>query len=99
MIPAAKVSEIPNFGKKVIQVAGREVLFINIKGSIFAVENECPHRGSPRNAASVTAGYYSCPGHGYRFSLSDGSCGDHPEFTLKTYPVEVSGDDILIDLG
>lgn len=99
MIPAAKVSEIPNFGKKVIQVSGRDILFINIKGSIFAVENECPHQSSPLTAAVVKDGYIACPRHGYRFSLVDGSCGEHPEFTLKTYPLQISGDDILIDLG
>ncbi len=99
MIPAAKTSEIPNFGKKVITVSGQEILFINIKGNFFAVENECPHQGSPLNAAVVKDGYISCPRHGYRFSLNDGSCGDHPEFRLKVYPVTVNGDDVLVDLG
>jgi nitrite reductase (NADH) small subunit len=99
MTPAAKVSEIPNFGKKVITVSGQEVLFINIKGSIFAVENECPHQGSPLTAAVVKDGYIACPRHGYRFNLTDGSCSDHPECTLKSYKVEISGDDILVDLG
>lgn len=99
MIPAAKISEIPNFGKKVITISGRQVLLVNIKGSIFAVENECPHQGSPLNAAIVKEGHISCPRHGYRFSLADGSCSEHPECTLKTYPVEISGDDILVGLG
>jgi nitrite reductase/ring-hydroxylating ferredoxin subunit len=99
MISAAKISEIPNFGKKVITVSGQELLFINIKGSIFAVENECPHQGSPLNAAVVKDGSISCPRHGYRFNLADGSCSDHPELTLKTYRVELSGDEILVDLG
>lgn len=97
MIPVAKISEVPNFGKKVITVSGKEVLLINIKGSIFAVENDCPHQGSPLTAAIVKDGYISCPRHGYRFSLTDGSCGDHPEYTLRTYPVELRADDILIN--
>jgi nitrite reductase/ring-hydroxylating ferredoxin subunit len=99
MTPAAKISEIPNFGKKVITVSGQDILFINIKGSIFAVENECPHQSTPLTAAIVKDGYIACPRHGYRFSLADGRCSDHPEFTLKTYTVEISGDDILVDLG
>jgi len=98
MIPVAKISEVPNFGKKVVTVSGQEVLLINIKGSIFAVENDCPHQGSPLQAAIVKDGYISCPRHGYRFNLTDGSCGEHPEYTLRTYPVELSGDDILINL-
>lgn len=99
MIPVAKISEVPNFGKKVVTASGKEVLLVNIKGSIFAVENDCPHQGSPLTAAIVKDGYISCPRHGYRFSLTDGSCGDHPEYTLRTYPVELRGDDILINLG
>jgi nitrite reductase/ring-hydroxylating ferredoxin subunit len=98
MVTVAKISEVPNFGKKVFTVSGREVLLINIKGSIFAVENECPHQGSPLTAAIVKDGYISCPRHGYRFNLANGSCSDHPEYTLRTYPVELSGDDILINL-
>jgi len=98
MIPVAKISEVPNFGKKVITVSGKEILLINIKGSIFAVENDCPHQGSPLTASIVKDGYISCPRHGYRFNLADGSCGDHPEYTLRTYPVELRADDILINL-
>jgi nitrite reductase/ring-hydroxylating ferredoxin subunit len=99
MIPAAKINDVPNFGKKLVNVTGQDVLLIQIKGKIFAIENECPHQGSPLTAAIVKDGFIACPRHGYRFSLIDGSCNDHPEFTLKTYPVEVRGDDILIDLG
>ena len=98
MIPAAKTCDVPNFGKKLVTVSGQEVLLINSKGSIFAVESECPHQGSPLQAAIVKDGYISCPRHGYRFNLADGSCSDHPEFTLRTYPVELRGDDILINL-
>jgi nitrite reductase (NADH) small subunit len=98
MIFAAKFSEVPNFGKKVVTVSGREVLLINVKGSIFALENECPHQGSPLNAAIVKEGFISCPRHGYRFNLKDGTCVEHPEFQLTTFPVEISADDILVDL-
>ncbi len=97
MIPVAKISEVPNFGKKVVSVSDREVLLVNVKGTVFACENECPHQGSPMNAAVVKDGSISCPRHGYRFNLADGTCADHPEFTLKTFPVRISGEDILID--
>jgi|SRR5450631_1864337 nitrite reductase/ring-hydroxylating ferredoxin subunit len=99
MTPVAKISDIPNFGKKVISVSGQEILLANFKGVIHACENECPHQGSPMSAAVVRDGNISCPRHGYRFSLMDGRCAEHPEFTLKIYPVELRGDDILVDLG
>lgn len=98
MTTVAKISDVPNFGKRLVTVAGREVLLINIKGTIYACENECPHQGSPMSAAMVKEGYISCPRHGYRFNLVDGSCKDFPEYTLKIYPVQISGEDILVDL-
>ena len=97
MVPVAKISEVPNFGKKVVSVSDREILLVNIKGAIFACENECPHQGSPLTAAVVKDGYIACPRHGYRFGLSDGRRTDHPEFILKTFPIQINGDDILID--
>lgn len=99
MIFAAKLSEVPNFDKKVVTVADQEVVLVNIKGKIYACENECPHQGSPLNAAVIKNDTIACPRHGYRFSLVDGSCGDHPECTLRIYPVQLDGDNILIDLG
>lgn len=97
MEAVAKISEVPNFGKKVVSIAGREIVLVNVKGSIYAVENDCPHQGSPMNAAIVKEGYITCPRHGYRFSLTDGSCAEHPECVLKTFPVQLDGDDILVD--
>ena len=99
MDTGVKISEVPNFGKKNITISGREILLINIKGVVYAVENECPHQGSPLSAAIVKDGYISCPRHGYRFNLNDGCCAEHPEFVLVTFPVQLDGDAILIDLG
>ena len=36
----AKISEVPNFGSKVVSAFGREILLVNVKGIIYAVENE-----------------------------------------------------------
>lgn len=98
MIFAAKLAEVPNFGKKVVTVNGQELLLINIKGEIFACENECPHQGSPMQAGIVKDGHLSCPRHGYRFNLKSGSCLDNPGFTLKLFTVQIQGEDILVAL-
>lgn len=98
MTTVAKLGEVPNFGKKLVTVAGREILLINIKGTIYACENECPHQGSPLAAAIVKEGTLSCPRHGYRFNLTDGSCKDFSEYTLKTFPVQIVGEDIQVEL-
>lgn len=99
MVSVAKISDVPNFGRKVVVVAGKEILLVNVKGKISVVENECPHQGSPLSAAIVKDGYISCPRHGYRFNLSDGRCADHPDCVLAVFPVQLNGEEILVEVG
>ncbi len=96
---AAKVSDVPPWGKKVVTINGVELLLINVRGEIFACENECPHQGSPLNGGIVKDGpIISCPRHGYRFNLKTGDCSDYPEYILRTYQVKIEGDDLMVDL-
>ena len=97
---AAKVSEVPDWGKKLVQIEGQSILLVKSKGKLYACEKECPHQGAPMEGALLKeAGTISCPRHGYRFDLASGACKEHPEFVLKVYPVEVRDDDIYVDLG
>ncbi|CAG0949581.1 Rieske (2Fe-2S) protein [Geobacter sp.] len=99
MVFAAKVSEIPDWGKKVVTVNGQEILLVKAKGSVYACETECPHQGAPLSGALVKdAEHLSCQRHGYRFNLKTGTCKEFPEYTLKVYPVEVVGDDVMVGL-
>ena len=97
---AAKVSEIPNWGKKLVTVAGREVLLVNAKGTIHAMEPECPHQGAPLSGGIIKdADHITCQRHGYRFSLQTGACENFPDYSLKLYPVKIEGDDVLVELS
>jgi nitrite reductase/ring-hydroxylating ferredoxin subunit len=98
MVFAAKVSDVPEWGKKVVQVEGVRVILVKAKGVIYACESECPHQGAPLDAAFIKeAGKISCPRHGYRFDLTTGACEGHPELTLKLYPVEIRGDEVYLE--
>lgn len=97
---AAKVSEVPDWGKKLVQVGGQQILLVKSKGVLYACEHECPHQGAPMQGALLKeAGFISCPRHGYRFDLKTGACKDHPECTLKVYPLEVRGDEIFVEVA
>lgn len=98
MVKAAKTSDIANFATKKVTISGQDILLINVKGTFYAVENECPHQGAPMTTGIIKDEQIACPRHGYSFSLKDGVCQEHPEFILKTYRVELSGDDILVDV-
>ena len=100
MVFAAKVADIPEWGKKVVEVEGQSVLLVKTKGSVFACENECPHQGAPMAGAYLKEiGSISCPRHGYRFDLVTGACVDRPELTLRVYPIELRDGEIFLELG
>jgi nitrite reductase/ring-hydroxylating ferredoxin subunit len=99
MVFAAKLAEVPNWGKKLVSVNGQEILLVNTKGQIYACETECPHQAAPLSGALLKeAGFLVCQRHGYRFNLSTGECKEFPNFTLKVYQVQVVGDDIMVDI-
>ena len=42
MVFAAKVADVPDWGKKVVKVEGQDILLVKTKGALFACETECP---------------------------------------------------------
>jgi nitrite reductase/ring-hydroxylating ferredoxin subunit len=97
---AAKVAEVPDWGKKLVTVAGVKILLVKTKGEVYACETGCPHQGAPLSGALLKeAGQITCARHGWHFDLKSGACREFPEFSLRVFPVQVAGDDILVDLG
>lgn len=99
MTRVASVDEIPNMGLKQFTVDGQDLLLVNNKGKIYAIETECPHQGASMTTALVKDSYVSCRRHSYRFELEDGSCKAHPECTLKTWPVKIENGEVFVDLS
>ena len=38
-----------------------------------------------------------CPWHNWAFDITDGSCLGDPRLRVKTYPVSVQGDDVVVE--
>jgi 3-phenylpropionate/trans-cinnamate dioxygenase ferredoxin subunit len=43
----AAADEIPPGGRKIVEVAGRQIGIFNLGGEFFALRNRCPHMGGP----------------------------------------------------
>ncbi|MFC4075904.1 nitrite reductase small subunit NirD [Salinithrix halophila] len=85
-------------GKKV-HVNGVEIaVFRLLNGDIRAVENRCPHRGGPLSEGMVSGDFVFCPLHEYKVDLCDGQVQEPDAGCVRTYPVEVEGDEVKICL-
>jgi 3-phenylpropionate/trans-cinnamate dioxygenase ferredoxin subunit len=86
---------------KAFAVDGTNIVVANIDGAeICAIADLCTHDGGPLGDGTLDGAQVECPRHGARFDVRTGAVKALPAVRpVKTYPVRVEGDDILVDVG
>lgn len=111
---AAKMTEIPENGKKIVEINGIEVGLFRVNGEWKAWRNYCPHMAAPvckgkvcgTTLPSLVYEYeygkegqiLRCPWHGWEFDLTTGRQLVDPSVRLRGYTVEAEGDDLYVYL-
>jgi nitrite reductase/ring-hydroxylating ferredoxin subunit len=96
-VKVAGLNEIPEGGSKIITVKDRMIALFRFKDQYFAIANNCLHRGGPLGEGEVKDYEVTCPWHGWRYSLMDGSLSLIPTLRVKTYKVEQNSEGIFIE--
>ncbi|HNS52635.1 MAG TPA: Rieske 2Fe-2S domain-containing protein [Anaerolineae bacterium] len=105
-VAAAKTYEIAPGSMAKVVVEGQEVLLANVGGSFHATAERCPHLGGHLSTGELQDGIVTCPRHGAGFDVRTGLAVRGAKIlflhmdvkALRTYPVRVEGDDLLVDL-
>ena len=97
-LKAANVADLPPGAAKQVTLAGVEIALFNVNGKLCAVDNTCPHRGGPLSDGALDGSIVNCPWHAWGFDVTTGACLTNPAAKLKTYPVEVQGNDVLVSV-
>lgn len=74
-------------GRSVALVNNRIGVF-NTAAGFFAIDNDCPHEGGPLSDGIVADACVTCPLHGWRINLQDGTVKGQTE-TVKSYALKV----------
>jgi nitrite reductase/ring-hydroxylating ferredoxin subunit len=93
----AEADEIPDGGRKLVSVAGREIGVFKVRGRFYALRNRCAHQGGPVCEGDLLAwlrsdrpGQYElderrklleCPWHGWEYDLETGQSWFDPKKT------------------
>jgi len=93
-VEVAKVADLAEGTPNVVDVSGHLVALVNVRGTFFAVDNECPHRGGFLGEGDINPDWsewaLECPLHGSVFDVRSGEVLNPPAATgIRTYPVEV----------
>ena len=93
--------DVPAGSVRVFQVDGRSIALANLGGDAFyAIDNVCTHDNGPLGEGSVQGETIECPRHGARFDVKTGQVRALPAVRpVRTYPVELDGDEVRVDVG
>jgi nitrite reductase/ring-hydroxylating ferredoxin subunit len=83
-----RVTELPPGSRKIVDVGGRSIGVFNVRGTLYALRNRCPHQGAPLclgkiKGTNLPAKPYEytygreeeiiqCPWHGWEFEIATG---------------------------
>ena len=84
---------------RVFDLAGQSIALANVDGELYALDNICTHDGAPLGEGLLVRDQVECPRHGARFDVRSGRVTVLPAvMAVRTYPVEVDGDDVKVNL-
>ncbi len=75
------------------------LLVCNVKGELFAIEDQCTHDGSSMVTGCIEGDQIICPRHGARFCLRSGAALTPPAYdAVQTFPVRLYDNQIQVDI-
>ena len=97
--PGAKLSELKDGEVKGVKVGGEEIALYRIGDEVFATSDICTHEQCVISENyDVQGEEVECTCHGSHFNIKSGENTVPPAAEpLKTYPVNIKGDDVLVE--
>lgn len=90
--PAGSLADLAD-GMTRVNVAGQRVLLVRQGEVVTAIGDVCSHAGGPLHEGSLEHGVVTCPWHGSRFRVADGSIARGPAtFPQPVFEVQLTPD-------
>ncbi len=95
----ATTGDVPDDDMIGCSVEGRSIGVYRIAGRLYAAEDVCPHARVLLSKGRFDGRAVECPIHAARFNVVTGRRLSGPVCRdLRTYPVRIEGDAILVDI-
>ena len=97
-VKVAELSALEPGSSMTVQAGEKEIALFNVGGAIFATDNTCLHRGGPLGEGTLDGETVTCPWHMWEYNVRTGEKCGAPEVRVSTYPVQVEGNDIKVEV-
>jgi NAD(P)H-dependent nitrite reductase small subunit len=98
-IAVTPLERIPQGRGLCVIVRDTPVALFKWQGEVYAIDDRCPHMGMSLASGAVTDGVVECPGHGWRFRITDGAWISCPKNRNPTFPVLVRDGVVYLKMG
>jgi nitrite reductase/ring-hydroxylating ferredoxin subunit len=95
-VPVATLAELPPGGRKIVLVGDREIALFNVAGTLYAIDNFCPHQGGPLADGWLDGTVVTCPWHAWCFELRTGKMTLGDLASVDVFDVQLDGSTITI---
>lgn len=96
----AKLSDIPDPGRIVVEVDDQLIVLLHVSGEVFAIDDVCTHDGGPLGEGELEDHTIACPRHGAKFDIRTGAALTMPATRpTKVHQVKIEGDNILVKIN
>lgn len=95
-VRVGSVAELRTRGCTVLSAGGHGIAVFAHEGGFSAVDNRCPHMGFPLSRGTVRDGLLTCHWHHARFDLDGGGTLDPFADNVRSFQVQVDGDDVFL---
>lgn len=99
VVPVAKCTDMPPGSCRSVEVDGIGVALFNVDGTIYALDNTCPHAGGPLGEGALIGEIVQCPWHGWRYNVRTGERPANPDFRVTCFPVQIQDNIILVSIS
>ena len=87
-IAIGHIDDIPLRGARCVKTPdGKIAVFRTAENEVFAIEDQCPHKGGPLSQGIVHGKAVTCPLHNFVISLESGRAMGADEGEVRTVPV------------
>lgn len=98
-VRVARVADVPDPGRTLVEVDERLVLLIHAAGQFYALDDVCTHDGGPLGEGTLDGHTITCPRHGARFDIRTGKALSMPATQPTTvHDVRVENGEVYVRL-
>jgi 3-phenylpropionate/trans-cinnamate dioxygenase ferredoxin subunit len=95
-VKIAEIGSISLGGGKAFEVDGLSVAVFNVNGTLYAIDDSCPHQGSSLAMGKLEGCTVTCRSHGMKVNVTGDEQQSGSGMIVRSFPLESRPDGLYV---